>query len=88
MRARVEIAKPAHEVLYQDLVKLMRKNAGNITSLEMLAIASNLVGKLVAMQDQRTVTREIAMETVAKNLEAGNQHVIAQLTNSKPASRA
>ena len=51
--------------------------------MEILAIAANMVGKLVAMQDQRVVTPAIAMETVAKNIEVGNKQVIDALTNSQ-----
>lgn len=79
-------AKPEHEVAYADLVALVSKHAGKLTSLEVLAIAANMVGKLVALQDQRTITPQIAMETVAQNLEAGNQDVLDQL--SKTAGRA
>lgn len=45
-------AKPEHEVAYQDLAKLIRKHADKVTSLELLAIGANMIGKLVALQDQ------------------------------------
>jgi hypothetical protein len=73
------MAKPEHEVAYQDLVRLLSKHAAKISAEEMLAIASNLLGKLVAMQDQRTMTRERALETVMKNVEYGNQQVVNEL---------
>ena len=72
-------ATPQHEVAYQDLCTLMRKHAGKVSSLELLAIAANMVGKIVAMQDQRTVTPEAAMKVVADNLERGNKEALAQL---------
>lgn len=79
----VRIAKPEHEVAYQDLCALVSKHADKLSSLELLAIGANMIGKLVAMQDQRTVTPEIAMETVARNIEAGNRMVLEQLSASK-----
>lgn len=79
----VHIAKPEHEVAYQDLCALVSKHAHKLSSLELLAVAANMIGKLVAMQDQRTVTPELAMETVAQNLEAGNRMVLEQLSASK-----
>lgn len=79
-------AKPEHEVAYQDLCKLISRHADKLTALEILAIASNMVGKLVAMQDQRTITGPMAMEIVAKNIEYGNQDVIDQLSNSQGAA--
>jgi hypothetical protein len=79
----VRIAKPEHEVLYQELIALVNKHAGKLDALEMLAIASNMLGKLVALQDQRTVTPAMAMEVVAKNIEFGNEQVLKQIGASK-----
>lgn len=75
-------AKPEHEVAYQDLAKLIRKHADKVTSLELLAIGANMIGKLVALQDQRMVTPEKAMKVVADNIEAGNQQVIDELAKT------
>jgi hypothetical protein len=83
----VHLAKPEHEVAYQDLANLIRKHADRLTSLEMLAIGANMVGKLIALQDQRRVTRELAMKIVAANIEMGNRHLISDLaTKSKGSS--
>lgn len=71
--------KSEHEVAYQELVALVRRHAGKLSSLELLAVAANMVGKLVAMQDQRTVTPAEAMDVVLKNMEHGNQQVVTQL---------
>jgi hypothetical protein len=75
----VHTAKPEHEVAYQDLANLLRKHADKLSSLEMLAVGANMVGKLIALQDQRTVTPELAMKVVAANIEMGNQHLIGAL---------
>ena len=77
------ITKPEHEVAFQDLCKLVSKHADKLSSLELLAVAANMVGKLVALQDQRTVTPAEAMEVVAKNLELGNQQVMKQLAATR-----
>jgi divalent metal cation (Fe/Co/Zn/Cd) transporter len=75
----VHIAKAEHEVAYQELAALVNKHASKVSSLELLAIAANLVGKIVALQDQRTVTPAMAMKVVAANLKHGNLDVLAQL---------
>ncbi len=49
------LARPEHEVAYQDLCALMTKHAVGMTSAELLAVAGNMVGKLIALQDQRTM---------------------------------
>lgn len=76
-------AKPEHEVAYQDLCALVNKHADQLSSLELLAVAANMLGKLVALQDQRKVTPAMALEVIAQNIEHGNQQVLAQLTRSK-----
>lgn len=79
----LHLAKPQHEVLYQDLCKLVSKHAANVSAQELLAVAANMLGKLVAMQDRRTMSSAIAMEIVAQNLEHGNKMVLDQLMQSK-----
>lgn len=86
MSTRIQQAKPEHEVAYQDICALVNKHAGKLTPLELLAIGSNMIGKLVAMQDQRVTTPEMAMEVVSLNLQKGNQQVLEQLGQSKGAS--
>ena len=68
-----------HEVAFKDLCHLVSKHGSKVNAMEMLAIASNMVGKLVALQDQRTVTRELALEIVSRNVEEGNRQAIEQL---------
>jgi uncharacterized protein YejL (UPF0352 family) len=76
-------AKPEHEVLYQEIVALIDKHAGKLSAMEMLAVASNMLGKLIAMQDQRVITPAMAMEIVAHNIEHGNKEVLDQLGHSR-----
>jgi hypothetical protein len=78
----LHLAKPEHEVAYQDICELVSKHANKLSAQELLAVAANMLGKLVAMQDQRTMSPAMAMEIVAQNLEHGNLDVIKQLTNS------
>lgn len=79
-------ARPEHEVVYQELVALCSKHAEKLEPIEILAIAANMLGKLVAGQDQRVTTPEQAMEVVVMNMELGNQQALAIL--DKPAGRA
>jgi hypothetical protein len=79
----LRLAKPEHEVAYQDLCALVNKHAHSLSAIELLAVAANMIGKLVAMQDQRTITPDKAMRVVAENLEHGNQQVLKELTSSR-----
>lgn len=79
----IKVAKPEHEVLYQDLAKLIGRHGDKVTAEEMLAIAANMLGKLLAFQDQRTMTRERGLEIIIQNIEVGNQQAIAEVSNSR-----
>jgi hypothetical protein len=58
----------------------------NLSAQEMLAGASQLVGNLIGLQDQRTMTPDMAMEVVAANIETGNETVIEGLMDTKGAA--
>ena len=55
----------------------------DLPPMEMLAVMAYTTGQLIAMQDQRKVTPDMAMELVATNIEAGNAHAIAGLLDTK-----
>lgn len=82
----VHIAKAEHEATYQEIVALVSKHAATLKPIELLAIAANMVGKLIALQDQRTTTPDMAMEVVAKNIEKGNEQALREVSN--PQGRA
>lgn len=48
---------------------------------EMLALVSQLVGNLIAVQDQRKLTPDMAMTLVAKNIEIGNLEAIREIAS-------
>lgn len=83
MKIKTQLTRPEHEVAYQDICALLNKHSDKLSPAELLAIASNMVGKLVALQDQRTMHPSMAMEIVAQNLEVGNLQAIQQVMASK-----
>jgi len=83
MKTKIHTASPKHEIVYQELVALVRKHAGHLDAIEMLAIAANMLGKLCALQDQRAYTPAMVMEIVAQNVEEGNRQAVAEVMNSK-----
>jgi hypothetical protein len=78
-------AKKVHEDAFQDFVKWLDKY-GHLPPQELLALVSNLLGKMIALQDQRTMSPEEAMEIVASNIHHGNQQIMAELMASKGSS--
>lgn len=77
---------PEHEVAFQDIQVLLDKHADKMTAMEVLAIAANLVGKLIAFQDQRCVTPAGAMEIVHRNIEEGNRQALEHLSKGAAGS--
>jgi hypothetical protein len=53
---------------------------------EALALCAYITGMCIAMQDQRTMTPDQAMELVIKNIQSGNRTAIEQVlsVNGKP----
>lgn len=82
----MHITRPEHEVAFQDICALLTKYAGDLSAEEMLAVASNLVGKIIAMQDQRCMTPEDAMKIVQNNIEEGNRQAVEHLRDSAAGS--
>lgn len=84
MRVRTVEAAPKHEVAYQELAAVLKKQADlGVSAEELLAIAANMLGKLIAMQDQRTMTSERALKIVIENMTHGNEELFAQLHTPK-----
>lgn len=75
-----------HQIAFQEIVALVKKHAGHLQAQEMLAIAANMVGKIIALQDQRTMTPAMAMEIVARNIEIGNEQARAELLGKQAGS--
>lgn len=65
-----------HVVAYHEICALVDRHAANLSLLEMIAVASNIVGKLMAMQDQRTVTPEMMIELVRINMKIGSVEAV------------
>lgn len=63
-------------VAFMDDLKATLGRHTSLDATEILAVASQFVGNLIALQDQRKVTPDMAMELVAKNIERGNAAAI------------
>ena len=77
-RTCVQPPSPAHRAFMEDLKATLARHTA-LSGAEMLAVASQFVGQLVALQDQRRFTAEMVMEVVAANIEAGNQAALGAL---------
>lgn len=53
-----------------------------LTPEEMLGLVCQLVGNLVALQDQRKYSAKAVMEMVAQNIQVGNQEAIREVSSA------
>jgi len=72
----------ADQALHLDICALINRHLTPDTPDRFLAIAAQVVGQALALQDQRKMTKEMAFEIILTNIEMGNQAVISQLMNS------
>jgi len=72
------MANEHHNKLKDDLAAVLKKHGEHLSPQEILAIAAQVVGMIVALQDQRTMTPDMAMELVARNIQSGNKAAIEQ----------
>lgn len=80
MKTKLTAPTAGHLKVRDAMLAVIRKEAADMDAIEILAIAAYTVGQLIALQDQRTVTPAMAMDIVAKNIEAGNLHVVEGLS--------
>jgi hypothetical protein len=83
MRERSMQTKPAHQQLVVDIMEIIKKTVPEIDPVEILAVLSVAVGRVVAMQDQRRYSPEAVMAIVSRNIEIGNREVIEALHRSE-----
>lgn len=83
MSIRTKIIQPSaeHDQLSVALCSCIRRTAPDMPAEDILAIFCQLVGQLVALQDQRRFTSESIMALVSANIEMGN-HQAFDLLNA------
>lgn len=87
MTVKTVLPEARHRAFRDDLLALLREYAGELEATEMLALSAHIVGQIIALQDQRTMTSTLAMEIVAHNIIQGNIEAMAELVG-KPAGTA
>ncbi|TPN11691.1 hypothetical protein [Mesorhizobium sp. B2-1-2] len=81
MSIRGKVVQPSaeHERLRLSLCSVIRRKAPDMAAEEILAIFCQIVGQLIALQDQRRFTSDSVMALVSANIEMGNQHAVDNL---------
>lgn len=68
------------------MTALKEQMPANMQADRILAITSQFVGQLIALQDQRKVTPDMAMQIVSENIEIGNRAALMTLTDPEGSS--
>lgn len=68
-----------HFMLRQELVSVLCRHQETLCAAELLAVSSQLVGNLIALQDETSMSPDLAMEIVLQNIEEGNRAAVADL---------
>lgn len=71
-------ATPEDEAFLKALKEQMPPN---MPAQRILAIVSQFVGQLIALQDQRKITPDAALQIVQENIEIGNAAALLTLNN-------
>lgn len=82
MKQRKLTPEDRHRAFRTDALAMLDRHGGHLSATEMLALAAHLVGQIIAMQDQRTATEEIVMQTVIANIEQGNREAMAEILSA------
>lgn len=77
-----------HRRMKDAVVAAMAKEVGDMPADEMLAVLSQIVGQMIALQDQRKYTAAAVMELVSLNIEIGNQMVLETALKAPAKGRA
>lgn len=79
---------PAQLAYRKALEAAMHAHGATLDADEMLAVTSHLVGQLVALQDQRSMTPAMAIELVQSNIDLGNRSVVENLLRTPAGGHA
>lgn len=80
IRVRKLTPTEAHGQALKDIKEVILKHK-HLSAMELLALASQVVGNLIAFQDQTKVSMDMAMRVVEGNIAEGNLAAIEGMMN-------
>ena len=73
----VELQMNPRQIAFAEEARDLIARHNHLNGQELLAIASQLVGALIAFQDQTEMTKEMLWQIITQNVEAGNMLAVA-----------
>ena len=71
-----------HQAARDAVMQALKIHAAELPAVEILALMAHVVGQLIAVQDHRVMTVNMAFEVIEKNIEAGNKDATAMLLSA------
>lgn len=87
MKKRLKKPTAAHQNLRRDLATVLRAYP-ELTPLDYMCVVAQLLGQLIAYQDQTKHSTEAIMAMAELNIQLGNKQVIDTLKNEPVAGNA
>lgn len=83
IKGQVFVTADTHKQLAADLVAVLRNYKQRLHPLETLAVVAHTLGSVMALVDDRNIKSGLALETVQRNMDAGNEeaHLYADPLN-------
>jgi hypothetical protein len=75
MKTKLFSVEPQQMAFRRDLEASIARHQ-HLRADEMLAILAHMLGQVTALQDQRSITAEMAMQIIEENFVHGNQSVL------------
>jgi hypothetical protein len=79
MTTKVKTLTPEMRAFQDDAMALLRKHSDALDAQDAMALTAQMVGMLLAGQDQRTITVERALAVIHANIELGNATAVKML---------
>lgn len=78
-----EVPITDRHIQYRNDVLSVMRNYEDLPAIEILCVLSQVVGSLIALQDQNKYTIDMVMKHVLANLELGNAEVLDKLETTQ-----
>lgn len=72
----------ADKLLRDDILALVRRHLIPNTPERILAVSSQVVGQVLALQNPMTLGKDAAIDVIMANIEKGNQDFISQMVQA------
>ena len=82
MKLKIVESTDRHKRVRDAVLATLKREGGYMPAEELLAVMAYTCGQLIALQDQRKMTAQMALDLVYRNMERGNQAAFAEAVSA------